>query len=150
MNSAHEPRPEFVANLEWEIGSALRRHPEWRPSPMSRILARGRLAALIVLSVGVGAGAMVASEHYQDTRRRELLLARGINFVEVPEEEFDTLGCNVLAIAPRVCVMVKGNPKTKSLLERAGVEVIEFTGDEICLKGNGGPTCLTRPLQRLG
>ena len=81
---------------------------------------------------------------------RELLIARGINFVEVPDEEFDTLGCNVLAIAPGVCMMVKGNPITKSRLERAGVEVIEFAGDEICLKGNGGPTCLTRPLQRLG
>jgi N-dimethylarginine dimethylaminohydrolase len=79
---------------------------------------------------------------------REFLLHRGINFVEVPDCEFDSLGCNVLAIAPGVCVMVKGNPITKSRLEESGAEVIEFDGYEICLKGSGGPTCLTRPLAR--
>lgn len=79
---------------------------------------------------------------------RERLLSMGIKFVEVPDEEFDSLGCNVLAIAPRVCIMVKGNPVTKSRLEKAGVEVFEFSGAEICLKGSGGPTCLTRPLDR--
>jgi N-dimethylarginine dimethylaminohydrolase len=80
---------------------------------------------------------------------RERLISMGINYVEVPDEEFDSLGSNVLAIAPRVCVIVKGNPITKGRLEAAGVEVIEFDGDEICLKGSGGPTCLTRPLKRL-
>ena len=79
---------------------------------------------------------------------REFLISEGIDFVEVPESEFESLGCNVLAIAPRVCVMVKGNPITKSRLEKAGAEVIEFDGEEICLKGSGGPTCLTRPLER--
>ena len=80
---------------------------------------------------------------------REFLLQLGIKLVEVPDGEFDSLGSNVLAIAPRVCLMVKGNPITKSRLEKAGVEVIEFDGAEICLKGSGGPTCLTRPLARL-
>jgi N-dimethylarginine dimethylaminohydrolase len=80
---------------------------------------------------------------------REYLIAMGIKFIEVPDEEFTSLGSNVLAIAPRVCVMAKGNPVTKMRLEQAGVEVIEFAGDEICLKGSGGPTCLTRPLARL-
>ena len=80
---------------------------------------------------------------------RNFLIKQGISFVEVPDEEFETMGCNVLAIAPRVCVMVKGNPITKARLEKAGVEVIEFSGDEISLKGSGGPTCLTRPLKRV-
>jgi N-dimethylarginine dimethylaminohydrolase len=80
---------------------------------------------------------------------RNRLLDMGIEFVEVPDEEFESLGCNVFAIGPRKCLMVKGNPKTKALLERAGAEVIEFEGDEICLKGSGGPTCLTRPIDRL-
>ena len=79
---------------------------------------------------------------------RERLIRMGIKFVEVPDEEFDSLGSNVLAIAPRVCVMVKGNPITKSRLEKAGSRVIEFDGSEISLKGSGGPTCLTRPLTR--
>ena len=79
---------------------------------------------------------------------RERLVSMGIKFVEVPDKEFDSLGCNVLAIAPRVCVMVKGNPITKFRLEEAGAQVIEFDGAEISLKGSGGPTCLSRPLVR--
>ena len=80
---------------------------------------------------------------------RELLLERGVALVEVPDEEFDTMGANVLAIAPRRCVMVAGNPVTRGRLERAGAGVIEYDGREISLKGGGGPTCLTRPLRRL-
>ncbi len=79
---------------------------------------------------------------------REALLGRGITLVEVPEAEFPTLGCNVLAVAPRTVLMVAGNPVTRARLEGAGVGVREFTGREICLPGGGGPTCLTRPLVR--
>jgi N-dimethylarginine dimethylaminohydrolase len=79
---------------------------------------------------------------------RELLLERGMTLVEVPDEEFDTMGTNVLATAPRRCVMVAGNPVVRRRLEQAGVEVVEYEGSEISLKGGGGPTCLTRPLRR--
>jgi N-dimethylarginine dimethylaminohydrolase len=79
---------------------------------------------------------------------RQELLRRGVELVEVPEQEFDSLGCNVLAIAPSVCVIASGNPLTQSRLEKAGVDVITYKGEEISLKGNGGPTCLTRPLIR--
>lgn len=79
---------------------------------------------------------------------RNDLLNRGYELIEVPESEFDSMGCNVLAIAPRKCIMVKGNPITKSLLEKAGCEVFEYDGNEISVKGGGGPTCLTRPVWR--
>ncbi|MEY3874172.1 MAG: hypothetical protein RL363_893 [Bacteroidota bacterium] len=79
---------------------------------------------------------------------RNELIARGYILVEVPEAEFDSMGCNVLALAPRVCLMVKGNPKTKAALEQAGCKVIEYEGAEISVKGGGGPTCLTRPIDR--
>lgn len=82
-------------------------------------------------------------------RFRNELLKRGFNLVEVPEEEFDSMGCNVLAISPRICVMVDGNSKTKKLLETAGCKVITYSGKEISVKGGGGPTCLTRPLSRI-
>ena len=36
------------------------------------------------------------------------LRERGFRLVEVPDEEFETMGTNVLAIAPRECVMLKG------------------------------------------
>jgi N-dimethylarginine dimethylaminohydrolase len=79
---------------------------------------------------------------------RDLLAARGIQFVEVPDEEFASMGTNVLALGPRRCVMVEGNSETRRRLEVAGAEVIEYAGREISLKGGGGPTCLTRPLVR--
>lgn len=79
---------------------------------------------------------------------RELLLERGCSLVEVPPEEFDSMGCNVLALGPGVCLMLEGNPITRRRLEAAGAEVICYRGDEISNKGCGGPTCLTRPLLR--
>jgi N-dimethylarginine dimethylaminohydrolase len=78
----------------------------------------------------------------------ELLAERGITTVAVPDEEFASMGCNVLAIAPRRCIMVEGNPETRRRLEAAGATVQEIEGSEICRKGDGGPTCLTRPLSR--
>ena len=80
---------------------------------------------------------------------RNELLKRGFQLIEVPEEEFESMGCNVLAISPRNCVMVEGNPITKSLLEKAGCKVTTYLGTEISVKGGGGPTCLTRPLARI-
>lgn len=80
---------------------------------------------------------------------REELIHRGVQLVEVPEAEYDSMGCNVLAIAPRKVLMVKGNPQTKEQLTQAGCQVLEYDGSEISVKGGGGPTCLTRPLQRL-
>ena len=79
---------------------------------------------------------------------REWLLSRSFSLVEVPDREFETMGCNVLALAPRKCLMVAGNPATRRRLELAGCEVIEYEGEEISRKGEGGPTCLTRPLIR--
>ena len=79
---------------------------------------------------------------------RDWLIARGIKLVEVPDSEFDSMGSNVLAVAPRMCVMVDGNPKTFRLLEQAGADVIAYDGEEISIKGGGGPTCLTRPIAR--
>jgi len=81
---------------------------------------------------------------------RELLLDRGFQLVEVPEHELDSMGSNVLAVAPRVAVAVAGNPETRRRMERAGVEVHVYDGLEISTKGCGGPTCLTRPLDREG
>jgi N-dimethylarginine dimethylaminohydrolase len=76
------------------------------------------------------------------------LEARGVEFVDVPEEEYLPMGCNVLAIAPRSAVMLENLPGVKAGLERAGCSVRTFQGLEISRKGEGGPTCLTRPLIR--
>ena len=79
---------------------------------------------------------------------RNELLYRGFQLVEVPDEEFESMGCNVLAVGPRQCIMVSGNPITQKRLENAGCNVITYKGEEISIKGGGGPTCLTRPMLR--
>ncbi|MFK7907019.1 MAG: dimethylarginine dimethylaminohydrolase family protein [Chitinophagales bacterium] len=79
---------------------------------------------------------------------RELLLEKGIQLVEVPEQEFDSLGGNVLALGARQCLMAEGNPITEQRLKDAGANVLTYKGTEISLKGCGGPTCLTRPIWR--
>ncbi len=78
----------------------------------------------------------------------QLLNDLEVRIVEVPDEEFETMGANVLALAPRVCLALEGNDETRRRLEQAGVEVSVYRGDEISRKGDGGPTCLTRPLLR--
>ncbi|MCK6617754.1 MAG: arginine deiminase family protein [Cyclobacteriaceae bacterium] len=79
---------------------------------------------------------------------RNGLLDRGYSFIEVPDSEWDSMGCNVLALSPRECIMVSGNPVTRQRLEGAGCRVHLYNGNEISIKGGGGPTCLTRPLLR--
>ena len=77
------------------------------------------------------------------------LQQQGISFVDVPEEEYLPMGCNVLAMAPRSALMLENLPGVKARLEAAGCNVVTYTGSEISRKGEGGPTCLTRPLQRI-
>ena len=79
---------------------------------------------------------------------RKYLLGRQIKLIEVPDEEYDSMGCNVLAMANRKVIMIEGNPITQNRLENEGVEVHTYNGSEISLKGAGGPTCLTRPFSR--
>jgi dimethylargininase len=78
----------------------------------------------------------------------ELLRKRDIELIEVPENEYPTMGPNVLALAPRKCLAIEGNPITCERLEAAGCEVLTYRGNELSLKAEGGATCLTRPILR--
>lgn len=78
----------------------------------------------------------------------ELLEERGFELIDIPEAEFPSQGCNVLALGPRRAILLRGNPVTRARLEAAGCDVEELEGSEIAVKGSGGPTCLTRPLLR--
>ena len=78
----------------------------------------------------------------------EELGRRGWSFVEVPDEEFDRHGCNVLALAPMRVLVCEGSPITRGRLEAVGCTVLSYTGDEISHNRAGGPTCLTRPILR--
>lgn len=78
----------------------------------------------------------------------QTLAGRGITVVPVDDEEYLSMGCNVLAVRPRVAVLVDGNPRTRAALEAHGCETHVYDGSEISVKGDGGPTCLTAPLWR--
>jgi dimethylargininase len=90
----------------------------------------------------------VAYLPYMPVRLVQLLEQRGIELVEVPEEEFWTMGPNVLALGPRVALALEGNDQTRRRMEAAGVDVRVYSGDDLSRKGDGGPTCLTRPIWR--
>jgi N-dimethylarginine dimethylaminohydrolase len=77
-----------------------------------------------------------------------LLGELGIRLIEVPEEEYPTLGCNVLAVRPGVIVIAEGNPVTAAALAAAGCEVHTYPASEVGINGSGGPTCMTRPILR--
>ncbi len=79
---------------------------------------------------------------WQELQRRHFTL------IEIPETEYATMATNVLALAPRQCLMLEGNPITKHLLEEAGCQVQTYRGNEISFNAEGGPTCLTRPIWR--
>ena len=79
---------------------------------------------------------------------RNELKKRGFEFIEVPDDEFDSMGCNVLALSPRNCLIMEGNMTTQRRLEKAGCVVETYKGNNMSLKGGGGPTCLTRPVLR--
>ena len=79
----------------------------------------------------------------------QTLAERGVRVVPVDYGEYETMGCNVLAVEPGLVVMLNGNPRTRAALESAGCEVHGYDGSEISLKGDGGPTCLTAPIWRM-
>ena len=79
----------------------------------------------------------------------KLLLKNNFSLIEAPKKEFqlsNTLSTNILATSPGNCIMIDSLPQTRSALEKAGIKIRVFKGDELCIACEGGPTCLTRPL----
>jgi dimethylargininase len=109
---------------------------------------RGDVMHLMSLISPLDADLALIYPRLVSVRLLELLASRGIETVEVPDEEFESMGANVLAVGPRRAIALDGNDETRRRMERAGVDVAVYRGDEISRKGDGGPTCLTRPLLR--
>lgn len=91
----------------------------------------------------------VVYSRYMPVFFRQMLIEKGIKLIEVIDEEYMPLGTNVLTVAPRKVVLIKGNPDIKEKLIKEGVEVHEYTGQHISLPGNGGATCMTAPMYRV-
>jgi dimethylargininase len=107
----------------------------------------GKVLHLMSLVSPLDEDLVVAYPPLLPVRLVELFERRGVEIVDVPEEEFASMGPNVLALAPRVGLALERNRETRRRLERAGVTVLTYEGVELS-KGDGGPTCLTRPLLR--
>ncbi len=107
----------------------------------------GEVMHLLSLLSPLDRDLVVAYPPLMPVRLVQLLAERGIQIVEVPDEEFETMGTNVLALAPRRALIRDRNVETRRRLEYGGVEVVVYDGEELS-KGDGGPTCLTRPLLR--
>jgi arginine deiminase len=105
------------------------------------------LHLMSVISV-VDRNLAVVYSRYLPVFFRAWLTERGFSLIDVPDHEYDTLGTNVLALGPRLVVMLDGHPITEAALRAAGAEVLTYAGNEISFKGTGGPTCLTAPLWR--
>jgi dimethylargininase len=108
---------------------------------------RGEVMHLLSLLSPLDRDLVVAYPPLMPVRLVQLLEEREIAIVAVPPEELDSMGPNVLALAPRVVLALERNAETRRRLERAGVEVLVYRGEELS-KGDGGPTCLTLPLLR--
>ena len=121
---------------------------EFMVVPLPRWKGPGDVLHLMSLISPIGHDLAVVYSRLLPAPFREWLLRRGIQLLEVPDSEFETMACNILAVSPRRCLMISGNPSTKRMLEDKGIEVFEYEGEEISRKGAGGPTCLTRPLLR--
>lgn len=111
---------------------------------------RGRAHVLHTMSFisPIAADLAVVFEPLMPVPLVELLEERAIRTISVDADEYETMGCNVLAVSPGVVVVVDGNPKARRAMEAAGVAVHAYDGSEVSFKGDGGPTCLTRPLLR--
>lgn len=123
---------------------------EVRCIPVPLPFYRGESACLHLMSFisMIDDDLAVAYEPLMPVAFWRLLRDRGIEIVPVPEEEFETQGPNVLAIAPRHCLMLENNVETRRRLERVGCRVETYRGEELSLKAEGGATCLTRPVWR--
>jgi N-dimethylarginine dimethylaminohydrolase len=108
----------------------------------------GHVLHLLSLLSPLDEDLVVAYPPLLPVRLVQLLEERAINIVEVPDEEFESMGPNVLALGPRQALALEGNRETRRRMEQAGAEVVVYKGNEISRKGDGGPTCLTRPLLR--
>lgn len=115
---------------------------------LPHLSGRGEVLHLMSLISPLDADLAVVYLPLLPVRLVELLEERGVTFVEVPAEEFESMGSNVLALGPRFALALDGNPETRRRMEATGVDVRVYLGNELSRKGDGGPTCLTRPLLR--
>ena len=112
---------------------------------INKVKENGGKVFVHVLSIG-GFNKIGFGKIKKESWKAEFL--KVVKFLNIDESEYNTLACNVLPLSENKCLIVSGNDKTRSIIDRTGIETIEFEASEICYKGSGGPTCITRPIHR--
>ena len=95
---------------------------------------------------------IIGYKKYMPDNLLDILKKNNIKLVEIPEEEYfnsKTLAVNILSLSPRNLVLLKGYPMTCEILLKENCILNLFSGNELCIKAEGGPTCLTRPIWRV-
>ena len=81
----------------------------------------------------------------------KFLESKGFDCIDIPKKDFldsNGLAINILALSSRNIIMLEGFSKTETILKKMGCDIQTFDGNELCVKAEGGPTCLTRPIYR--
>ncbi|MDO5689548.1 MAG: arginine deiminase family protein [Tissierellia bacterium] len=117
--------------------------------PMPHAIGDTEVLHLMSVISPVDKDLAVVYSRYMPVFFREMLIEQGVELLEVDDDEYNYLGCNVLAIAPREVIVIEGVPKIQKKLEDAGCKVYTYPGDEISIKETGGGVCFTAPLTRV-
>lgn len=145
VGEGYRTNAEGIRQLRTLLGSAV---DEVIPVPLPHWTGPDDCLHLLSLISPVAEDCAVVYSRLMPVPFRTLLLERGMKLIEVPDSEYDSMACNILAVAPGRCIMLEGNPHTQAALEEAGIQVWTYAGQDLCIKGAGGSTCLTRPIWR--
>jgi hypothetical protein len=89
MTNPHEPAPEFARFLEWQVTTAVRRQTRFAEPPRPTYVKHLGIAALVVVSILVGAGGVTAAGRIQANERTKLLLTQQAGEVLVAQLQVD-------------------------------------------------------------
>lgn len=150
----HEPSVEFVARLESQIGSEVRRRnrdvraPRWATWSFAQVASAA--AALVVVSMGAGGAAVAASYEAQSSQTRDQLVAAYTQRAELSRQRLDLATTEHKAAETRFNV---GMSDVKTVLEKgvavvtaqAEVNLVQLQLEEIRLSGREPRTELWAP-----
>ena len=114
--------------------------------PLPHFSGPGQILHLSSLISPIDQTTCIACVRYLPVTFLNDLANHGVHVLPIFENEFGTLAPNVLSLGDRSLLVLAGNAQTSAMLRSNGFNVRTFVGDNISLLGDGGPTCLTRPL----
>ena len=91
MSKDHQPRPEFVSQLEWQLRTSLKRGSRFSEPVRPYHGGKMKAVALIVVSALMGAGGVVVNDEMQEAKAKELLVAETEANIQLAALELDAM-----------------------------------------------------------